>query len=237
MRIFFIILFISNFAFGQEQNIPKQDREMDVNWYSNGWGLNYNQRFFLKNNKFTLGYSIGLQTLKHTQESKIFNENVLQSGTYTYGKVNRAFLVNTDISIRSYTVSPNFGKVNIFQTINIGPAFCFMRPVYVFAIDNQDPEQSQIKERKYDQFIHENNDLIAGDAGWYKGFDELMLNTGISMGVNTGFVWYQDIYLQSLSIGLKAYYFHMPLALLINHESRIIFAANLKISFGKTTFK
>jgi hypothetical protein len=235
--ILVFLLVVPCWCFPQEQLEPSRDIEANFNWYTNGWGVGFAHRFYGKNERTSKGYSLGLATLRHPQEIKIANREFINSGTYTYGKLNRVFTLHTDFSLKIHSIKPNLGNVNIFHEIKFGALFAGIRPVYVFAYDETDPNSIQIREVKYNEFLHENAELINSDAGWYRGLDEINWMPGFSVSWNTGFIWNQDIYFQSLSIGCKIQFFQTPLEILINKKQHYTAAINIQAVIGKTSLK
>lgn len=235
--ILVLIIGLPVFCFSQEQIEPSHDIETNFNWFTNGWGIGFTNRFYGKNERLSKGYALGLASLRHPQEMKIANKEFVNAGTYTYGKLNRVFTLHLDFSIKFHSIKPNLGSVNIFHEIKMGPLFSGIRPVYVYAYDFNDPDQVQIREKKYDKFLHENSELINSDAGWYRGFNEINWNPGIALSWNTGLVWNQDIYFQSLSVGCKIQFFNDPIEVLIDKKQHYTLALNLQAIIGKTSTK
>ena len=161
---------------------------LGIHFNTAGWGV-YGELGRQKNYKYDNTYGFSVSNIRHKNEFKISGATGTRS--YYYKKIN-SFVV----------LRPSFGGnlllfeakredgIGVYFKWRIGPAFGFLKPVYLDIIKQQNIGINPIPE-KYNPDIHENA-VIEGKARWTKGVSEGNFEFGAATKAGFNFNFAKD---------------------------------------------
>ncbi len=156
-----------------------------ITFNTSGWGF-YGEYGRQKNYKYFNTYSLSITNIHHKNEFKI--RGITGTRSYYYKKINSLVVLRPAFggNLKLSDAKREDGIEIVFKW-KVGPAFGFVKPVYLDIVKQQGIGASSIAE-KYDPEKHENIN-IEGKANWTKGVGEgnFQIGTSTKMGVNFNF--------------------------------------------------
>jgi hypothetical protein len=171
--------------------------------YSNGFGLNYRRGFYRDaRNQFLL--DIDLNYVKHPKEVKTQVIYDFSTRRYVYGKENlfwelKALAGWQKELFRKY----DKGGISVRLFYEGGATLGFLKPIYyeVFSVSSTGQILSS-EFQKYNSSLHQSD--IGGRGPFFKGFDELKLNPGLTAKTGLSFEYSKrDAVLHALEAGIS----------------------------------
>jgi hypothetical protein len=179
---------------------------------------------------------IGISTLKHVKEVKVRSLVLPNPYPYVYGKANRAFEINTSLSVYHTLGHSKLHKPSIRIGASLGPSFAITRPVYVYVIDYDANENSKQSLQRYNEQVHQDQSSIQGDAGWSYGFSELKAYAGIHLSLFTQIGQQRDFSQRRICTGVNVDIYPSDLKLMIANNNQVFTSLFISYQIGTNPF-
>jgi hypothetical protein len=160
------------------QFILEKSRSFNFFIHTQGFGMGYQQGRIM-NIHTTLFWQVDLATLKHPKEYRRTNEAFPNTRTYSYGKLNRVYMLRGGIGIQHMTTDkPYWGGVSTSYSLSGGLNLSLAEPIYLYILyyDSNENEFYPVLER-YNPDKHF-ADNIYGRGPLGKGLKESKLFPG-----------------------------------------------------------
>ena len=192
-RMFLIAMWawsISSYA----QDAVNTPASLGLQIRSNGWGASATVPLD-KSTHGQVALQLGVHSVHHSREMKVYSTNLPSPGPFHLGKANR--LIQGDVSAswqyRLSDASPQ--SYGLAFGLEAGAAIAALRPVYVYFLELDQRDYYIQTLRRYTEEVHAQHDQVHGDAGWSRGFGEMSFDAGIHTAIYTELSRDNDLHL------------------------------------------
>jgi len=230
VKLFVIILFsLSSTLFSQELAdttyglIYPNNYSIGIHFNTGGYGI-YGEYASQVNYKYEHAYGFNISNIHHKNEFKI--QGATGTRSYYYKKINSFLVFRPSFggNLKLFNSKREDG-IGIVLKWKVGPAFGFLKPVYLDILKQQNIGANPIAE-KYDPEIHENA-VVEGRANWTKGVGEGRFEIGgaAKAGLNFNFAKDEST-ISGGEIGIMVDYFPIrPIELMYGADNFRYFGA------------
>lgn len=226
-------------ASGDEVSVLyRRENAWGIMAHTQGFGLNYRIGLH-KTAAIKRVFEFEFTTMRHPKEVKSINPYFENAKSFKYGKLNYAGLLRVNYG-RHKTLNnkPFMGGIEVRYLYKLGVNAAFLKPVYLSVLyPTNIPYKYTVADEQYDPDKHR-SDLIYGRASFFKGFDKLKVQPGLTAKFGFSFEYgTQDDILRSLDLGvaLDAYLKNVPLMAYENNKNYFL-TLFVSLHFGQRDY-
>jgi hypothetical protein len=218
---------------GENTTIYKTEYKLEAQINSFGWGFGGKiGQYQGSMNRIQLGFDVIILT--HPKEIKTFNPYYEDGKGYFFGKMNSVILLKPSIGFEKL-LSEKYRKtgVQISYTVQAGPSFAVLKPVYLEIGKPRFPYE-YIDVERYNPEVHSIEDIY-GRASYINGLSKIKMSYGINASVGLNFE-YSNVSdgIRGLSVGVMIDAFSKELPIMALAENKKIFAGfYIALFYGK----